>query len=402
MISARAVHRFVRNPNIESSVYERVGSRYFYFLLKKSIQKKRFNPQKNTLTVLQDPKNDRTLYLLGTTNSSTFLSYRTKELIAQEKPDSLFVQTNKEWWNMAKNVQNVKCQQELNLYNASFKKAFNWNLDNSIRNIIFKSKFYSWLLVINWFKATPNDFHPFVPGLEMKFAIEEAQKLQIPVTLGGLAIDDVSIQALKNEPRMDPLSQLYYGFTCLHNSFWKREHYDNYNVLDVQGGETFAESLDRYRLNWFVKYFEKLAPYQKKILIDQKDEDIFYTLYRNMPGKKIFAVVNQWHMPGIENYWKSATNTNDELQPINPIGDFDINQYMETQLVNDTLRAFVSKLGKTEPATWKNYITIYHKDNYEAERVRHVQFQGHDDPHIYHGLPQDYDDDMKPKHHDSH
>jgi len=60
---------------------------------------------------------------------------------------------------------------------------------------------------------------------------------------------------------------------------------------------------------------------------------------------------------------------------------------METQLVNDTLRAFVSKLGKTEPATWKNYITQYHKDNYEPERVRHVEFSSHDDENKFHGLP---------------
>ncbi len=63
------------------------------------------------------------------------------------------------------------------------------------------------------------------------------------------------------------------------------------------------------------------------------------------------------------------------------------------------MRAFVSKLGKTEPATWKNYSTVYHKDNYEAERVRHIQFLGHDDPHMYHGLPYDYDDEMNPKGH---
>ena len=50
--------------------------------IKKIIKKKiRSNPHKNTLTILKDPKNDRTLYLIGTTNSSTLLSYRTRELI---------------------------------------------------------------------------------------------------------------------------------------------------------------------------------------------------------------------------------------------------------------------------------------------------------------------------------
>lgn len=51
----------------------------------------RFDPLKNTLTVLSDPSNGRTLYLIGTTNSSTLLANRTKELIAKEKPDAVFV-----------------------------------------------------------------------------------------------------------------------------------------------------------------------------------------------------------------------------------------------------------------------------------------------------------------------
>ncbi|KAL4471692.1 hypothetical protein ABPG74_008585 [Tetrahymena malaccensis] len=385
MISARAVHRFLRNPNLETGAAYRAGTR--------------FDPFKNTLTVLKDPQNGRTLYLIGTTNSSTLLANRTKDLVQKEKPDAVFVQTNKEWWNLAKNIQDVKCQQELNRYNDLLSQAYTLSLDNTIRNLVFKAKFYSWLFVINWFKALPDDFHPFIPGLEMKFAIEEANKQNIPVVLGGLEIDDVTLAALKVEPRLDPFSQLYYGYRALHNSFWRREHFDNYATLDVVGGEAYAESMDRFRTNWFVKYFEKLAPYQKKIIVDQKDLDLFYALYRDTPGKKIVAVVNQWHVPGIENHWKSATNTHEPLKAINPIGDMDINKYMESQLVNDTLRAFVSKIGKTEPATWKNYSTIYHKDNYEAERVRHVAFLDHKDPHMYHGLPQDYDDNIKPKHH---
>ena len=113
----------------------------------------RFDPFKNTLTVLKDPSNDRTLYLIGTTNSSTLLANRTRDLIAGEKPDAVFVQTNKEWWNIAKNIEGVKCQQELNRYSELLKSAYTWELDNTIRNIVFKTKFYSWLFVINWFKG---------------------------------------------------------------------------------------------------------------------------------------------------------------------------------------------------------------------------------------------------------
>ena len=107
-------------------------------------------------------------------------------------------------------------------------------------------------------------------------------------------------------------------------------------------------------------------------------------------------------MPGIEAHWRHTTGTLVKNEPINPIGDFNIEKYMESQLSNDTLRALTSKLSKSEPATWKNYSTIYLKDNYEYERVRHITFSGHDDPHMFHGLPQDYDDNMNKVHHDAH
>jgi hypothetical protein len=40
--------------------------------------------------------------------------------------------------------------------------------------------------------------------------------------------------------------------------------------LAAQGGENFAESIDSYRMNWFIKYFQKLMPEQKKLFIGVK------------------------------------------------------------------------------------------------------------------------------------
>jgi len=76
-----------------SSIYNRPGNRH--------------DPYNNTLTVLEDPKNGRKLYLVGTTNSSTQLAYRTKELIEKVKPGSVFLQANKKWVNIAKTISNV-------------------------------------------------------------------------------------------------------------------------------------------------------------------------------------------------------------------------------------------------------------------------------------------------------
>jgi len=57
-------------------------------------------------------------------------------------------------------------------------------IENGPRDLVFKIKLYLWLYGINWFKgifyfksfkAFPTDFHPFIPGLEMKYAMEAAE-----------------------------------------------------------------------------------------------------------------------------------------------------------------------------------------------------------------------------------
>ena len=251
---------------------------------------------------------------------------------------------------------------------------------------------YYLFFFISSFIGFPEDFHPFIPGLEMKFALEEAEKLKTKLVLGGLELDTVALNALLVEKRMDFLFMLWRSMVSLNNRHWKTENMDHYNVLYTNGGEAFGENMDTSRINWFIKIFEKFAPQQKKIFIDQKDSDLFYSLYR-LDAKKIVAVVNQWHIPGIEAHWRHTTNTILPKEPINPVGDFDISEYMETNVINDKLREIVSKTSKSEPATWSNFVGNYIKEGTEYHRIRHVNFLGHDDHEIYHGLPYGSHDD---------
>lgn len=220
----------------------------------------------------------------------------------------------------------------------------------------------------------------------MKFALETAEKLNSKVILGGLELDQVALDAMLTEKRMDFIFMYLRSIWKLTSRPWRAESMDNYNVLYTKGGAAFAESMDLSRINWFIKLFERFAPKQKKIFIDQKDVDLFYQIYR-LQAKNIVAVVNQWHVPGIEAHWRHTTGTQIKREAINPVGDFDISGYMENQVINDKLREITSKLGKTEPATWSNYIANYIKEGTEYHRIRHVGFDRHDDPNIYHGLP---------------
>lgn len=87
---SKVFHRFVRNPSLASELTNRYGNRA--------------DPFKNTLTVLEDPEHQRKLYLIGTTNSSTTLAHRTKKLLSEIRPDSVYVQACENWWNYAKHT----------------------------------------------------------------------------------------------------------------------------------------------------------------------------------------------------------------------------------------------------------------------------------------------------------
>lgn len=77
----------------------------------------------------------------------------------------------------------------MNLYNWDIMKCSNLKIDDNVRSIGFMIRLYSWLFVVNYMKHFPKDFHPFIPGLEMKFALESAKKVKAQVVLGGLELD---------------------------------------------------------------------------------------------------------------------------------------------------------------------------------------------------------------------
>jgi len=51
-------------------------------------------------------------------------------------------------------------------------------------------------------------------------------------------------------------------------------------------------------------------------------------------------------MEGIASHWKLSTKTEDPLLPINPVGDFDIEKLMESELIQDKLREITRFFNK--------------------------------------------------------
>lgn len=364
----RPINNFIRNPNKFSHTSYRSFTKTC--------------PYENTMKILEDPENDRTLYLIGTTHAQNTLAYRTKNLIEEIQPDSVVVQTSQEWAERAK-ILNVTTQKQMTELNSRFKDLL-VHMDGSIqpREAIFKSRFIAWAFTINWLLSFPKDFHPFTPGLEMKFAVEAAEKADSKLTFLGTEFNEETMEAMSTEKRLQALGLLKNFIYKDQMLNYSDEFKNQFTVMGVSGGEGYSENLDDEQVNWWINYFERLSPHQKDILIDNKGRDIFDTIYNKTEGKKIVAVVNQWHIPLIQNAWKFNTNTEEVSEPINPIGDFDINSELEGNILADFYFKELSKRSKTEPATSEDNIVQFTDTTHEHERSRHVFFLGADDPHL--------------------
>ena len=380
-LSLTPFHRFLRNPNQPSYF----GSEHY-------------RPKDSKLLAqvkhLVDPETNRELLLVGTMNSSDTLAQRTRKLIDEFEPDRVLVQTTHNWYRGVTHELRREPKTNKDVYQFSDKYANPApQISNNIRGLIFKYRYYAWKMAMKHILALPvTDADPFSPGLEVYKTVDYAVKNKKKVFFMGGMFNDQVISALYQEKRMDVIFLLKRYLTSLSNSFWKDEAKDIWGIMSIHSFGAFTEQVDDYLINWFISYFEKLAPFQKRILIDMVSEDLFRTIYKDMDGQKIFALVNHWHLPAIEHMWKVKTGTHEKAEFINPIGDFDINALQEGSIINEYLRRLRSKNAKSEPSHTGDYITHYHKIALECERERHVFFNGYNDPELEHGL---YNDENK-------
>ena len=91
------------------------------------------------------------------------------------------------------------------------------------------------------------------------------------------------------------------------------------------------------------------------------------------------AVINQWHVHGVETHWRRHTGTEEKKEAISPVADMDIDEFQERTLINDYLREFTSRNSKTETGTHQDMLVNYHKENFEYERTRHTHHTSHED-----------------------
>lgn len=163
------IHHFHKSANHASSLIARAGNRSK-------------DPFKNTMTLLEDPKSGKKLYLIGSIHCSTLLAYRTKKLLNEVNPDSVYVQVSNQWWDIAKHVK-ATTQTEMNHFNSQFQLSIDPRIEDGVRGCLFFWRYHTWLWTLRFFLGLSSDFQPFIPGLEAKFALEYATEHKKPVLM---------------------------------------------------------------------------------------------------------------------------------------------------------------------------------------------------------------------------
>jgi hypothetical protein len=157
----------MRGANLETTQRERIGDRESCF--------------SSTLLHLTERFNGKDVYLVGSCNQSTLLATRTKKLIEELKPDTVIVQTSPQWWEAAKGMPYVESQEEMNEYtdrlNRYLSQGEKGYLYKAQRSWLSRARLGLYYLAFRFHFGFDKYFRPEMPGLEVKYACEAAEKV---------------------------------------------------------------------------------------------------------------------------------------------------------------------------------------------------------------------------------
>ena len=119
------------------------------------------------------------------------------------------------------------------------------------------------------------DYRVDLPGLEVKYACEAAEKVGAKIHFMGAELNSDSAKRLAHETRLTLLDYLRQRF--MHkNSLWTYERNNNQQKQLLVGPAAYTEKcMDQNQINWYVAATATFFPHFKRIFVDEKDEDIF-------------------------------------------------------------------------------------------------------------------------------
>jgi pheromone shutdown protein TraB len=236
----------------------------------------------------------------------------------------------------------------------------------SIRKVAFLARLYLNYFIFQSHFRFGHDFKFWLPGLETKFALEAAEKVGAEVKFMGAEINPVTYERLYHETRFNALYYLMKRFQYFGGP-WGHELASNRHKLHLAGAKTFTEKcLDTYLINWYIQSLDIFFPRMKEIFVDKRDQDLFAHI-DNCEGKKVVAVVNFWHMEGIEHHWchryGQVPRSVVFSDGINPIGDMNLREGLFQRLYNYVHREISSSNSRSTPSTYADWIIGYHRES---------------------------------------
>ena len=205
----------------------------------------------STLIHLTEPYDNSEIFIVGTTNSSDILANRTKKLIQEIKPDVVFVQTDDKWWKAAQYLRHVKSQEEMNLATKELQDTLKINSTFNLRNLAAKMRWAYFVFFSKMFFGLPYEYNPFAPGLEVKYALEEAASLNSKVVFLGYEFDDNATKRFMHETRFTVFKSLMKSFKFFNQANYASEYFEYKEQINNYGVKKFLESsCDQYFINW--------------------------------------------------------------------------------------------------------------------------------------------------------
>ncbi|CAG9318058.1 unnamed protein product [Blepharisma stoltei] len=322
--------------------------------------------ESSTVMHLVDPQTSEELLLIGTCNMSTKLAHRTKALAEKFKPNAVFVQAAPYFAEYTKI--DTKCAQTFHeeLIRNGYveyqeyvtKKPF------TLREIIFQyRKNIAKLWLHHTLRVPENWYRIFLPGLEMKFAAELAQKQGTPILYAGDAFGVQGMEMLRLEKDFDVFKPLW-RYWCGMATSWVSEVKDVRKIFTGHGLKDLTETFfNKDQMAWFVRFAHKIFPAQTDACIHKRSEDLFIRLESQLEGKKKLAVVNQWHMEDIEKLWRKKHGIEIIRPPTSGTEDLPLAEIVAYMKGTDHDRHAAEKLTGTTMATESRQNVPYFDEN---------------------------------------
>lgn len=262
--------------------------------------------KESSIVHLIDPITDDQLLIVGTSNISTSLAYHNLRAAEKFEPTSVLLQVSPTFENYINGT--FASSEEFQDYLV---ESDYYTKNNRVYSYGPRNALAEWrkLLLASFIKntlVTPSDvWRLFTPGIDTKLILELGNKLGSQIVYVGEDFDEKTNEGLRNSSRMDAIYP-FFNYHLLLNDLWRYEAKALKTLFLSHSLKSIVEGhLNNDHVTWAVKFAEKLIPNQKKIVIDKRDEDIFWKIEKKMKGNRKLVLVNKWHLDGVQKFWRT-------------------------------------------------------------------------------------------------